>query len=37
MEGRVVKWCIAELHYKAKVFEEAGAVSVSIGNVVKFW
>jgi len=32
---RMADWCIAELQYKAKVFEETGAVSVFTGDVVK--
>jgi len=32
---RMADWCIAELQYKAKVFEETGVVSVFTGDVVK--
>jgi hypothetical protein len=32
---RMADWCIAELQYKAKVFEETGAVTVFAGDVVK--
>lgn len=31
----MVDWCIDELRYKAKIFEETGAVSVYNGDVVK--
>lgn len=31
----MVDWCIAELQYKAKIFEKTGAVSVYNGDVVK--
>jgi Protein of unknown function (DUF4246) len=31
----MVAWCIDELRYKAKIFEETGAVSVYNGDVVK--
>ncbi|KAG6909613.1 hypothetical protein DXG01_016395 [Tephrocybe rancida] len=31
----MVEWCIAELRYKAKIFEKTGAVSVFNGDVVK--
>jgi hypothetical protein len=31
----MVDWCIDELRYKAKIFEENGAVSVYNGDVVK--
>jgi hypothetical protein len=39
-EGRditegMVDWCIAELRYKAKIFEKTGAVSVYRGEVIK--
>ena len=32
---RMADWCITELQYKAKVFEETGVVSVFTGDVVK--
>ena len=32
---RMADWCIAELQYKAKVFEETGVVGVVSGDVVK--
>ncbi|KAG6909612.1 hypothetical protein DXG01_016394 [Tephrocybe rancida] len=31
----MAEWCIAELRYKAKIFEKTGAVSVFNGDVVK--
>ena len=32
---KMVDWCIDELRYKVKIFEETGAVSVYNGDVVK--
>lgn len=32
---KMVDWCIDELRYKAKIFEETGAISVYNGDVVK--
>ncbi|RDB17189.1 hypothetical protein Hypma_001699 [Hypsizygus marmoreus] len=32
---KIVDWCIAELRYKARIFEDTGAVSVYNGDVVK--